>query len=105
MPKNVSEKPTGLNTVQYDKNVINNNDRVKVSTNDGSGVNIRSGPGKSYAKIRSVLSFHFFTVIIYLLSFVFRFQEVGRFHIRRREREGEREAGQGVADLARVLSV
>ena len=53
MPKNVSEKPTGLNTVQYDKNVINNNDRVKVSTNDGSGVNIRSGPGTSYAKIRS----------------------------------------------------
>ena len=54
MSKTVATKPTGISTIQYNDENINNSDRVKVKTSDGSGVNIRSGPGTSYSKIRSV---------------------------------------------------
>lgn len=54
MPKTVSIKPTGQNAIQYNNENINCNDRVKVKTNDGSGVNVRSGAGTSYGIVRTV---------------------------------------------------
>ncbi len=54
MPSEISPKPSGTNTINNNTDNTNNNDRVKVKTSDGSGVNVRSGPGTSYGKIKSV---------------------------------------------------
>ena len=55
MPKTVSEKPTGKNTVEYNNENINSNDRVQVKTKDNSGVNVRSGAGIRYKVIKAVI--------------------------------------------------